>query len=69
MNLKDYLESKPRGAASKLARAVGISSTWLSLVANGHRQPSPELCVLIEQYTKRKVRRKDLRPDMFGSVK
>ena len=66
MKLKEYLQSKPRGTAAKLAEMVGISATWLSLITNEHNKPSPELCVLIEKATKGKVKRADLRPDMFG---
>jgi DNA-binding transcriptional regulator YdaS (Cro superfamily) len=52
-----------------MAKALGISRTWLALIINGQRVPSVRLSLDIERYTHGKVRRKDLRPDMFGAIK
>lgn len=65
MTLKDYIAKQPHGAMTQMANQLGVTRTWLSLVANGHALPSPILCVMIERLTKGKVKRKVLRPDMF----
>jgi hypothetical protein len=65
MQLKEYLDSKPYGSKADFAESLGISKTWLSLILNGSKQPSIHLCIEIERLTKRKVKRKDLRPDFF----
>lgn len=65
MNLHEYFQKQPRGAISKMAKQLGISRTWLSLVANKHAIPSPFLCIMIERITKGDVKRKALRPDLY----
>jgi len=69
MKLKKYFEKMPRGTAAQLARDVNITHTWLSLVANGHRLPSPDLCLRIESATGGKVTRADMMPKMFKGVR
>ena len=68
MTLIEYFEGKPRGAKIALARKLGISKTWFSLVVTGRQLPSPELARDIELHTGRKVKRADLRPDIFGKT-
>jgi len=51
-----------------LARTLGISKTWFSLIVTGRRLPSPELARDIELHTGRKVKRAELRPDIFGKT-
>ena len=68
MTLTEFFEGKPRGAKIALARKLGISKTWLSLVISGRQLPSPELARDIEINTGRKVKRADLRPDIFGKT-
>jgi DNA-binding transcriptional regulator YdaS (Cro superfamily) len=63
MKLKDYL--KKHGTTGKLAQEVGVTRTWISLVANDHRLASAILAVKIERATKGKVTRKDLRADLY----
>lgn len=69
MTLIEYFESKPRGAKAKMAHHLGITKTWMSLIINEHRMPSPEMCVAIEKLTKGAVQRSILRPDIFGEIK
>jgi len=69
MTLQQYFASKPRGAQVALARAVGVSKTWMNLIASGRGLPSAEVCLMIEKYTKGAVLRKTLRPDLFGEIK
>lgn len=66
MTLQQYFSDQNRGAKVAMAKALGISKTWLSLLISGKEQPSPSLAVEISKYTKNKVSRKDLRPDLFG---
>jgi DNA-binding transcriptional regulator YdaS (Cro superfamily) len=68
MNLTEYFLDKPRGAKVQLALQLGISKTWLSLVISGRKLPSPELARDIEALTGRRVKRADLRPDIFGKT-
>jgi len=63
MKLKDYL--KKHGTTGKLAKEVGVTRTWLSLVTNDYRLASAILAVKIERATKGKVTRKDLRADLY----
>lgn len=69
MTLQEYFESKPHGSKAEMAKAIGISKTWMALIISGQKVPSPELALEIEQVTKGEVRRVDLRPDLFGEVK
>lgn len=69
MTLEKYFQNKPRGSKIAMARALGISKTWLSLVISGRQGASPELCVAIERYTKGAVSRRNLRPDVFGDIR
>lgn len=66
MTLKQYLAKQPHGSMTQMAKQLGITRTWLSLITNGHQPPSPILCVMIERLTQGKVKRKVLRPDMFA---
>jgi DNA-binding transcriptional regulator YdaS (Cro superfamily) len=68
MTLEEYFKDKPRGAKVDLARALGISKTWMSLLTSGRSVPSPELAHSIERHTHGKVTRKELRPDLFGRI-
>jgi DNA-binding transcriptional regulator YdaS (Cro superfamily) len=65
MTLVEYFEKKPHGSKAEMAKTLGITRTWMSLVISGRELPSPELAVGIEKYTKGKVKRKVLRPDIF----
>jgi DNA-binding transcriptional regulator YdaS (Cro superfamily) len=66
MTLAEYFADKPRGAKAEMARQMGISRTWFSLIIAGRVTPSAALCVLIEKATKKKVNRSELRFDLFG---
>jgi DNA-binding transcriptional regulator YdaS (Cro superfamily) len=65
MNLQEYFAEEPKGAITEMAVFLGITQTWMSLLINGHRQPSPELAIKIEKATQGLVDRKILRPDLF----
>jgi DNA-binding transcriptional regulator YdaS (Cro superfamily) len=68
MTLTEYFKDKPRGTQRDLALKLGISKTWLSLLNTGRKLPSPELARAIEIHTGRKVKRVELRPDIFGKT-
>ena len=65
MQLKEYFDNKPHGSKVEFAKSLGITKTWLSLIMSGKKLPSAILCIEIEKLTKRKVKRKELRPDIF----
>lgn len=68
MDLKTYLSSLERGGASKLAEAIGVSSSFLSQMAAGSSAISPARCVSIEKATSGTVSRRDLRPDDWQDI-
>jgi DNA-binding transcriptional regulator YdaS (Cro superfamily) len=66
MTLQEYFATQPHGSKAAMARALGISKTWLSQIISGSKIPSPALAVALSNYTKGKVSRKALRADIFG---
>ena len=69
MTLEEYFRDKPRGAKIELARKLGVCKTWMSLIVSGREVPSAGLALMIEKFTNGKVKRKTLRPDLFGEIK
>lgn len=65
MTLTEYFSTEPRGAKSEMAEYLRITPTWLSLIMQGRRRASPELCIRIEKATGGLVKREELRPDIF----
>jgi DNA-binding transcriptional regulator YdaS (Cro superfamily) len=63
MDIRTYLCTQERGAATQLADALGVSLSFLSQMASGTAAISPARCVAIEQATGGAVTRRDLRPD------
>lgn len=63
MKLTDYFEREGRGAASRLATAIGAYSSDVSDWASGKRPIPVKAAVAIEQETNGDVRRWDLYPD------
>jgi DNA-binding transcriptional regulator YdaS (Cro superfamily) len=68
MDLKTYIESKPRGTASKLAHELGISPSYLSQLASGDAPISPRRAVEIEQKTEGEVTRRELFPEDWNAI-
>lgn len=66
MTLNDFFDRQPHGSKAAMAKALGISKTWLSLIIAGKEMPSPVLAVAISNYTNNKVKRQVLRPDIFN---
>jgi DNA-binding transcriptional regulator YdaS (Cro superfamily) len=65
MTLNDFFYNLHIGAKKEMCESLGITQTWLSLILNGSKKPSPQLCLRIEEYTKNKVKAEMLRPDIF----
>ena len=66
MTLEQYFSDKHRGAKTDLARELGITKTWMSLLVSGRKVPSATLAIDIERRTG--IHRKYLRPDLFGEA-
>lgn len=61
MELKVYLLQE-RGRSSQLAKALGVTSGFVSMIANGRKKIPLRFVVAIEKFTNGEVTRKDLRP-------
>ena len=61
--LKDFI---PRGKRELFAKRVGIRPSYLNQLLSGHELPGPKLCARIEAATFGRIKRHDLRPDIFG---
>lgn len=68
MDLKTFINTSPRGTAASLAKAIGVSPSYLSQMASGQSPISPERCVAIERWTEGVVSRRDLRPDDWARI-
>ena len=66
MTLEEYFSTEPPGSVTEMAAYLGVTTTWLSLLINKHRRPSPELSIKIEKATQGLVTRLELRPDIFA---
>jgi transcriptional regulator with XRE-family HTH domain len=51
MTLSEYFVTRPHGSHVELARKLGISKTWMSLIVRNRKIPSVHLSKLIELYT------------------
>lgn len=68
MKLSEYLDSKERGAKTKLAEQVGAYTSDLSDWVNGSRPVPVHRCLAIEAATNGEVTRRDLRPDDWQKI-
>lgn len=59
MKLKDYLEKYKIGV-SEFAEKAKLKQSYTSLLVNGKRRPSPEVALMIEQATNKKVTIREL---------
>lgn len=66
MKLAKYFDDKPFGEKGRFAKKIGVTPTWLGLILNGSRRPSPMLAKKIEKATKGLVTAKELRPDLWA---
>ena len=68
MNLKQYIQDLPKGGAAILAESIGISPSYLSQMASGETNISPERAVKIELVTGGQVTRQELRPSDWDLI-
>lgn len=61
MDLKTYISTSKRGTATRLARALGISRSYLSQMASGASSVSPPMSRAIETETDGAVPRTETR--------
>lgn len=64
MDLNAYLEQTGRGAASRLAKQIGVTPVLISQWVTGSRPIPTERCTQIERATSGAVRCEELRPDL-----
>jgi DNA-binding transcriptional regulator YdaS (Cro superfamily) len=62
MNLKEYFSKLDRGEATRLAKEVEVSISFLSQIASGSSKAPIKCCLRIEKATGGQVTRQDLRP-------
>lgn len=62
MNLREYFSKFDRGAASRLAKEIEVSISFLSQIASGSSKAPIKYCLRIEKVTGGQVTRQDLRP-------
>lgn len=67
MKLREYLDTSKRGTATNLARALDVSLSYLSQMADGKAPISTERAVLIERETFGIVSRKDMFPESWAN--
>lgn len=66
MTLQEFLEKAGKGAASRLAKKIGVPASNVSMWKHKKQKPSGSKCKAIESATLGAVTRKELRPDIFG---
>ena len=73
MTLTEYIQQIPRQARARfkeqIASELGVTSEAVRSWVNGTRRPRVEYVLMLEEITKGKVTRKELRPDIYGDVK
>lgn len=68
MNLRDYIDSLPRGGQKALADRLDFPQSYLSQVVSGHRKVSCEVACRIERETGGLVTAPEIRPDIDWSL-
>lgn len=68
MDLKTYFATKPRGTASRIAAAMGVSASYLSQMVKGESAISPARAVQFEQLTNGECSRQDIKPDEWRTL-
>jgi DNA-binding transcriptional regulator YdaS (Cro superfamily) len=63
--LKEY-RKKINATQEELAELLGISQTLVSHIEKGLRPITPTQAINIEKKTKNKLKREELRPDIFS---
>jgi DNA-binding transcriptional regulator YdaS (Cro superfamily) len=63
MHLREHLNTSPRGEASRIARATGMSRMRISELASGRRTTPPKAAVALELATGARVLREAMCED------
>jgi DNA-binding transcriptional regulator YdaS (Cro superfamily) len=63
MDLKTYLFALSPDQRTVFAESVGTSAKHLTNVSYGYKPLDPKVCTAIEKLTRKKVTRRELRPD------
>jgi len=66
MTLQEWFADRPYGSKKQFSADLGITPTWLGLILSGRKKCSAALAKAIEVKTKKMVKAKTLRPDLFG---
>lgn len=53
---------------NELAGQLGVTRAAVAHWQSGIRRPSPTMAYRIEMLTRKKIRRQDIRPDIFGGM-
>ena len=56
------------GSQTELAKALGCSQSYVSMVMAGQRRFSYKLALKAEEITDGKIKKTDLRPDIWGEL-
>lgn len=56
------------GSQSKLAEGIGLSQQGVSYLLTKSKSVSVEIAVAIDRFTKGKISKRALRPDIFGDA-
>jgi DNA-binding transcriptional regulator YdaS (Cro superfamily) len=67
MDFKTYWFGMSQGDRTAFAERVQRAPGYLQLVAGGFRRASPELAIAIDEKSDGKVKRGEMRPDIFGA--
>lgn len=59
---------KEAGGQTKFAEALGISQQGVSYLVTKAKNVSAEIAVAIDKATNGKIKKSDLRPDIFGDA-
>jgi DNA-binding transcriptional regulator YdaS (Cro superfamily) len=65
MTLTEYFKTDVKGSKAEMAKYLGITPTWMSLLISDRRKASPVLAIALETATGGLVTRQELRPDIF----
>ena len=67
MTLEEYFSTEPWGAKQEMARYLGITQNYLSMLITGKRRPGSAMTLSIHRATQGLVSAHELRPDLFAA--
>lgn len=66
MDAKDFLEKYGREKAEQVAVDAGTKFVYFQQIASGFRKPSPQLTLRLVEASGGRLKKKALRPDVYG---